>query len=295
MDSTPFHAGERAIQARLGLEARMRGIGARVIRDHMPEQHQAFYAQLPFVLVGSVDREGRPWASALAGERGFMRATDPTTLRIDAIPPAGDPLARALVEGAPLGLLGIELETRRRNRVNGRVSARHEGGFTLTVEQTVGNCPQHIHPRQLRRGPTSAPVVQPLSALDEATIGWIQRADTFYVATVAPPEPGEPGRGADVSHRGGPAGFVQVLDANTLLIPDYAGNNLFMTLGNLMVYPRAGLLFIDLETGDLLQLTGSAEILWDWKGSPDAERAWRFTVEGGQALRGALPLRANAA
>ena len=62
--------------------------------------------------------------------------------------------------------------------------------------------------------------------------------------------------GADISHRGGRPGFVRV-DGDVLTIPDFRGNRYFNTLGNLIAEPRASLLFVDFETGDLLQLQGS--------------------------------------
>ena len=147
-EDEPFHAGEQAVQERVGVRNRMRNIGQRVIRTFMPEQHQQFYAQLPFVLVGSVDPAARPWASVLVGEPGFMQARDEHTLDIHARPVPGDPLADGIRPGAPLGFLGIELDTRRRNRMNGHVASAHALGFTVHVDQTVGNCPQYIQGRE---------------------------------------------------------------------------------------------------------------------------------------------------
>ena len=62
---------------------------------------------------------------------------------------------------------------------------------------------------------------------------------------------------------------MTVHDDAHLSFPDYAGNTMYMTLGNLAANPRAGLLFLDWETGDALQLTGRAAIDWS------AERARR--------------------
>ena len=159
-EDDPFHPGEQAVQERLGVRGRMRVVGQRVIRTFMPGEHQQFYAQLPFVLVGSVDPAGRPWASVLVGEPGFMQARDEHTLDIHARPIPGDPLANGIRTGAPLGFLGIELDTRRRNRMNGQVLAEHAHGFTVRVDQTLGNCPQYIQGREfewVRPPTTSAP------------------------------------------------------------------------------------------------------------------------------------------
>lgn len=292
MDTSPFHAGEVAVQARLGVAQRMAEVGARVVRDHLPEQHQRFYAQLPWMLAGSVDLAGRPWATVLVGLPGFAQAPDARHLHFAVAPMPGDPAAAGMTAGAPLGLLGIELHTRRRNRVNGELLAAGAGGLRLRVTQTVGNCPQYIQGREVSwvrdAADTRPRAIEPVPQLDGAAAALVDAADTLFVATHAP------GAGADVSHRGGPAGFVRRLGGRELLVPDYPGNRMFMTLGNLQRDGRAGLLFIDFERGDLLTLTGRAEIVW---GGPDlaaldgAERAWRFRLDEGWWLRDALPLR----
>ena len=294
----PFHAGERALQERLGLAERMRGVGQRVIRPFMPEQHRQFFAQLPFIMVGAVDTMGRPWASMLVGEPGFMRSPHDRQLDIAARAIPGDPIADALRIGAPLGFLGIELQTRRRNRVNGRLLAIGDAGLSFAVEQTVGNCPQYIQGRDfewVRDASDNRPrSTQQGNALDADALRLIGQADTLFVATQAPATAIEPARGADVSHRGGRAGFVKIEDDRTLLVPDFAGNNMFMTLGNLQLDARAGVLFIDFERGDLLSLTGRAKLVWDGdelKAFDGAERAWRFHVDEAFWLRDALPLR----
>lgn len=290
----PFHAGEQAVHERLGIRERMVGLGQRVIRTAMPEQHQRFFEQLPFMLAGSVDGAGRPWASVLVGQPGFVRAPGAKQLDFHARPIPGDPLADGLAPDAQLGFLGIELHTRRRNRVNGHVVALDADGFSIEVEQSVGNCPQYIQGREftwvrdaddLRPRGTEA-----LTALDADARALIQRSGTLFIATHAPASAG----GADVSHRGGRPGFVKIEDDRSVLVPDFTGNFFFMTLGNLQLNPRAGVLFIDFDTGDLLTLTGTAEVVWDGdelKAFDGAERGWRFRMDGGWRLREALPLR----
>ena len=297
----PFHAGEQAVHERLGIRERMVGLGQRVIRTAMPEQHQRFFEQLPFMLVGSVDGTGRPWASVLVGQPGFVQAPGPHRLDVHARPIPGDPLAAGLSEGAQLGFLGIELHTRRRNRVNGHVMATDAQGFSVAVDQSVGNCPQYIQGRELQWVRDAADL-QPraseaLSSLDAEARALIERSDTLFIATQAPAAGDadiRTGRGADVSHRGGRAGFVKIEDERTFLVPDFTGNFFFMTLGNLQLNPRAGVLFIDFDTGDLLTLTGTAEVVWggdELNAFDGAERAWRLRVEAGWRLRDALPLR----
>ncbi|NVK57776.1 MAG: 2Fe-2S iron-sulfur cluster binding domain-containing protein [Alteromonadaceae bacterium] len=301
--SPVFHEGERAIQSRLGIEKRMEKVGDKVIRDYMPAQHQAFYAQLPMLFAGFTDNQEDVWASVLAGQPGFINAPSATQLSIQATPFNGDPLATALAEHRatqpmPIGLLGIELHTRRRNRVSTQVNSINNGYLLLDVLQTTGNCPQYIQRRELHAySPES--IQQPVSAFsqfDNALSKFIQRADTFFVASTAQKpgqEPTTKAHGADVSHRGGRSGFVRVDDARTLTIPDYMGNNFFNTLGNFMLNPAAGLLFIDFESGDIVTMTGTANILWDdnqhhFKG---AERLWQFTLKHGYVLKAAMPYR----
>ncbi len=118
----------------------------------------------------------------------------------------------------------------------------------------------------------------------------IAEADTFFVASYVDVD-GE--RSVDVSHRGGQAGFVQV-EGNRLTIPDFAGNLHFNTLGNLLLNPRAGLLFIDFNTGDLLQLSGRTEIILDGpqvEAFQGAERLWTIDVEQVVRRPAALALR----
>lgn len=158
MGST-FHPGEVALHRRMGVAQRLDEIGDKVIHDHMLEPHRAFFAQLPTLLIGSVDAAGRPWASALIGQPVFLRATDARHLRIDTLPSSDDPFAAHLAIGAPVGVLGLEPATRRRNRMNGRVAAVSSGGFEVEVDQCFGNCAQYIQartPQQVAIGPTSA-------------------------------------------------------------------------------------------------------------------------------------------
>lgn len=292
-----FHAGEQAMQAQAGVQAQMAQIGPRVMRDHMPDQHREFFALLPFVVVGSVDAQGQPWASALAGAPGFMQSPDPRHLKIRARPLPHDPLNTTLHDGAPLGLLGIQPHTRRRNRMNG-TARLEDGGFTVEVGQSFGNCPKYIQAREPVWTPEAPAgrLAYEGPCLDEASRQRVRAADTFFIATAHPQAAasgGEARHGVDVSHRGGPPGFVK-LEGEVLTVPDFMGNHFFNTLGNIAVHPAAGLLFVDFERGDLLYLAVQARVLWDGAelaSFDGALRLLRMQVTRVRRVQGGLPLR----
>jgi ferredoxin-NADP reductase/predicted pyridoxine 5'-phosphate oxidase superfamily flavin-nucleotide-binding protein len=298
-NSSPFHQGEHEAQNRLGVRDQMERFGSRVIREFMPDQHRDFYRHLPFVFVGHADRKGWPWASILFNTPGFMTSENEKTLSIKSKPVDGDPLAESLDKGTRLGLLGIELTSRRRNRLAAHIVDSTVDHLQLEIDQAFGNCPQYIQTRELETIDTAtmpAPQVHEFQTFDERSKTLIANSDTFFVASYVQGlnNSSEVSEGADVSHRGGQPGFVRIDDDNTLTIPDYLGNYHFNTFGNFIENPKAGLLFIDFENGHLLTLTGTVEILWD---SPDtkhfegAERLWKFRLDHGRFLEHALPLR----
>ncbi len=294
--NSPFHAGEREAQVRAGVRERAERAGERAIRDHMPDQHRTFFAQLPMLLAGTVDADGNPWASVLAGRPGFVSSPDERTLRIAAPPLFGDPLGGTLAVGADIGLLGVEPHTRRRNRANGKVIALDDSGIEVRIMQSFGNCPQYIQTRtfdvsdDIDAVGAARPLAQ-FDTLDCFARDLIAAADTLFIATSFR---GEAAGGVDVSHRGGKPGFVRIDGGHTLVVPDFAGNSYFNTFGNLMRNPRAGLLFIDFDDGDLVYLTGTTEIVWDGeevRRFAGAQRLLRFHLTEGRRVTGALPLR----
>lgn len=291
IEKSPWHAGERQLQESAGVAERMAMIGPKVIRDHLPEQHRDFYPLLPYLMLGVVDDHGIPWATMIEGAPGFAHSPDPQTLQIDSLPGASDPARAALHNGAALGVLGIDLNTRRRNRMNGRVGALDHDGFSVDVVHTFGNCPKYVQLRpvdSIARKPGT--VAERCNSLDDAAQAMIGNADTFFVASYVDVD-GE--RSVDVSHRGGNTGFVRV-EGNVLTIPDFAGNLFFNTLGNLHANPVAGLLFIDFESGDVLQLAGCTSLILDGPAVAEfegAQRLWTVTAEHVVRRPAALALR----
>ena len=297
--SMPFHSGEQAVQQRVGVLEKMASRG-QLLRSFMPDQHREFFQQLPFLIVGSIDREQQPWASIVTGAPGFATSPDAEHLELHPHVLAADPLQQNLAHNAAIGILGIEPHTRRRNRMNGKVEKINAAGWTLKVDQSFGNCPKYIQARRpalIEDGAAAAPVVHRTEQLDAAMQNLIAGADTFFIASAfmgKPAAAGERQHGVDVSHRGGKPGFVRIDDAKTLTVPDFVGNFYFNTIGNLVEHPRAGLLFIDFAGGDLLYLAVSAELIWD---GPEvaafagAERLLRFHVEQAIRVEASLPLR----
>jgi ferredoxin-NADP reductase/predicted pyridoxine 5'-phosphate oxidase superfamily flavin-nucleotide-binding protein len=289
-----WHEGERRLQQKIGVLERMAIVGKRVVRDFMPEQHRDFYAQLPFVVAGSVDEAGDAWATFLEGRPGFMSSPSPTDLRIAARPDPTDPAGQGMTDGAPIGLLGIEMHTRRRNRMNGFLSSAADG-FSVNVDQSFGNCPRYIQLRDFsfahEPGRPFEGTTAETAVLDTGTRDLIEASDAFFVASYA--DRAEH-RQVDVSHRGGKTGFVRVGDDGLLTIPDFDGNLFFATLGNILLNGKAGLLFVDFESGDMLQMTGDATVILD---SPEiaafqgAERLWTFKARRIIRRQGALALR----
>ena len=296
-DTSPFHAGEQAVQARLGLLETMDPWGRQIIRSWLPQQHRDFYTQLPFVVAAARDSNGSVWATLLTGKPGFVQSPDPTGLVFQTNVLPGDALEHALTVGADIGLLGIELSTRRRNRVNGTITETGRGGIRFEVGQAFGNCPQYITERDVFPIDVdhNDAVAKTASKLDADAQAWISAADTLFIAS-GYTDADKPGtrNGMDASHRGGTPGFVKVLSDSRIVIPDYAGNNHFNTIGNLVLDPRVGLLFVDFETGGLMQISGRASIDWD---SPavarhaGAQRLVIVDVERVVQLEGVLPLR----
>ena len=294
----PFHAGERSVQERVAVRDRLAAVGRHAIRDFMPDQHRDLFSQLPFVIAGTVDAHGQPWASVLAGPPGFIASPDPRRLEVHARALAPDSLRQTLEAGAPIGLLGLEPHTRRRNRLNGIVAEVTDAGFSVRVQQSFGNCPKYIQAREARyvEKVVTEQGTHRGKSLDDAARQLIRRADTLLIASAYPALAGDPdhAHGVDVSHRGGNPGFVRIDPDGSLTVPDFVGNFFFNTLGNLESNPRAGLLFIDFECGDLLYVAVDANIIWggaEVEAFAGAQRLLRFRVRETIRAEALLPLR----
>ncbi|MGL4637441.1 MAG: pyridoxamine 5'-phosphate oxidase family protein [Beijerinckiaceae bacterium] len=283
-EPSPFHKDELQAQALAGLSAKGTGI-----RTVLTDQLRQFFPLLRYAFIGCVDADGWPIAAVLWGDACFIQSPTDTSLLIGAIPPLDDPASACLVTNAPIGILGLDLRTRRRNRANGVIAQVNAGGLEVAVQQSFGNCAQYIQVREDKPTRRVAGSVNHFRSLDSAVEKIIKEADTLFVATASGPGIAERG-GLDISHRGGYPGFVHV-DGDTLFIPDFKGNSYFNTLGNLIGEPRCSLLFINFPTGGIVQLQGRAEINWATTSQlSGAARQWAFHLEQGWYREGALPI-----
>lgn len=280
--SNPYHEGELEVQKRANESDIARSNGV-VVDDSILAGALRFIEQQPMAVISSIDTEGRVWISTLFGDPGFVRALDVRTLEIDLSQPhtaKDDPLWINLQNNPNVGLLFIELGSRRRFRINGRAKKVSDDRYIVDVERAYPNCPKYIQRRDWKtldanEQNEATPSTQG-EELNKTQQTLITSADTLFVASA------HPDHGVDASHRGGRPGFVHIIDNRQLRIPDFAGNSMFNTLGNFTSYPFAGLIFIDFERGRLLQLTGRPEVLWDMD-DPQGEtggtmRYWKFEI-----------------
>jgi ferredoxin-NADP reductase/predicted pyridoxine 5'-phosphate oxidase superfamily flavin-nucleotide-binding protein len=297
--ASPWHAGEVELQRHIGVADYVREHGSAWVRSHLIEQHRTFYPLLPFIAIGAVDLAGNVWATLRAGPPGFLQSPDELQLDIAAPRDASDPAEAGMEDGDAVGLLGIDLVTRRRNRLNGTVRRSGPASFAVAVGQSYGNCPRYIQNRHFAFSrdpaqPSPLPALR-LDAMDARARRMVHEADTFFVSSYVDLADGE--RQVDVSHRGGRPGFVRVETRgheDVLTVPDFNGNLLFNTLGNFMSNPKAGLLFVDHASGEVLQMTGRAEVVLDSAeiaAFEGAERLWRFIPSQVVHRHQGLPLR----
>ena len=270
-----FHEGELAVQERVGVVKQASRVGTS-IHPSIPPAAREFLEHQPYVFAGSIDENGRIWASLLLGETGFMSVLNDQTIKIEA-PSTDDFIFEHLKANEKIGLLAIEFETRRRMRANGRARLA-EDSIIVQTDEVFSNCPKYIQARFWEKDERLQSKISDSKRFTQITteqIEFIDRADTFIIASA------HPTRGADVSHRGGNPGFVKVSAEKKIVFPDYSGNMMFQTLGNLQSNPHCGLLFYNFSDGRILQLTGRAKIVWDEeriKQFAGAERLVEFEI-----------------
>lgn len=286
----PFHEGEQTVQQRVGASAAA-ARNAAVLSNRMMPGAMPFLAQQPLVVLAAADQTGSVWASMLFGEPGFVTAPHNRHVRIDisqSLHVPGDPLWSNLQSPADVGFIALDFSTRRRLRINGRLT-RQDQVALIDVQQAYPNCPKYIqrrrflgHDKQPRAGR-----VHEGTLLGASEARMLRQSDTFFIATTHAVS------GLDCSHRGGNPGFIEVAAQDVIRVPDYAGNSMFNTLGNLTLDPRAGLVLTDFDSGEVLQLSGHVTIEWDVPETEhrttDVARYWRMKIS--RWIRSEMPIR----
>ena len=281
----PFHAGELAVQTRAGVTDLAARVG-RGIHASIPSRFRPFLAAQSLAVVAAIQPDGTLRTAVVTGPPGFLDVVQDDVLCLHTTLPAD---FQHLAPGTGVGLLVIDLATRQRVRLNGTLERVSPSGVCLALQEVYGNCPKYIQAR--RPGGVLTPkspgtIRAPSEVLTVKQQAMVASVDTFFIATTAL------GR-ADISHRGGPAGFVQVRDGRYLRFPDYAGNNMFNTLGNLELHPQVSLLVPDFERGQALHLRGTAHVHWHSQAALDgssAERTVEITLqEVGEQLHAFAP------
>lgn len=263
MDTEGFHDGELYVQRRAGARQEASRLAGMLAAPHIDGATSRFAADRDTAFITCRGGDGVLWTSALHGSPGFCRAQG-RTVEVAARPIAGDPL-HDLRPGRPVGLLLIDFQRRRRVRINGALTRVDQHGLVVRADQAFGNCPRYIQQRHLHRAADARPTagaVHRAGALRAGDVAVVRHADTFVLGTT------HPTRGPDTSHRGGAPGFVRIDDDGNLWWPDYPGNNLFNSLGNIVADPSASLLFVDFTLGVSLQLSGRARLEWTRPGIP---------------------------
>lgn len=271
-----YHLGELAVQQKAGVQKEAEDL-VKIIGASIPPVALNFLRSQQLAIASTLERNGRVWASALTGKPGFVQVRE-QGIQINATQIAGDPFNKNLLFRNEIGMLLIDLTTRRRLRLNGKAQMQPDHSIYVHPQQVYFNCPKYIQMRHITPNIaiSNNRHFEHSDILSESQQNWIAKADTFFIASFHPES------GADASHRGGNSGFVKVLNSSKLIFPDYSGNNMFNTLGNITVNPRSGILFIDFEQGNTLQLTGKASIIWDKERLTEfagAERLVEFQIE----------------
>ena len=258
--TTPFHAGERAVQTRAAVPPEWREKATHFILPEISDRHRGFLGSVGLLFTALLDPAGRPWATPIVGGPGIALAQSPSDLVLARAPDLVGPLGLDTAPGAPVGLLGIDLLTRQRVRINGRIRAHEPDGLAVAVDQAFGNCPQYIQSRAFDEQPSGrAPRAVRADPDSKAIRRIMDGADTFFIASRAPDARRS---GIDISHRGGRPGFLRMHGQNTLSFPDFRGNRFFNTLGNIEADGRVGIFVPDFATGSAAIVTGRATIDW---------------------------------
>ncbi|OCH88660.1 hypothetical protein OBBRIDRAFT_757723 [Obba rivulosa] len=318
MGLTGWHRGEKRIQKKLELDGPMAQAWT-WIAPAMPYEHQVFHtSRLPFLSVTTLDESGRPWSSLITGSpedptREYAHSPTETQLRMNVRCWDGDPFHENVqLFGNRKGLLaglGISFANRRRNKFAGHVLRCEIDGpdvrLEVEVNQAIGNCPKYINIRDLipctNPSPTVVYKVSQLldtDSLPDELVDLIVSSDTVFIGSSYQATKGDEAKfpsHVGNNQRGGRKGFIRVRnDRKTIVLPDYSGNRLLTSLGNIEATPVASLTFVDFATGDILYVTGTAQNLVGTEAQaimPRQNVLTTVSVTGYTFVRDALPVR----
>ncbi len=319
------HKGELWLQERRNTPKEMIASIPQYIAPDMPQQHVDFFADLPYLPLATLDRDGRPWVSLLVTHSESdpsvdIKISDQNTMNVVAESNPYDPFARALMQIPTsdhaqklFAGVGVDFSNRRRNKIAGEISAAsvEESGkisLHLASDQHLGNCPKYITVRELAYEKRSADLVYDsfethTAALPDTAKAVVDQASTVFLATKHITDEASSGIKADmgVNHRGGAPGFTRIYEeakgddiTTYLVLPDHSGNRFYQSLGNIETDPEVGLAFPDFDSGHVLYITGEAENLLDDEAEalmPRSSLLTRIKVTGAVFVINALNLR----
>ncbi len=238
-----YHAGQREVQD----EANSRP-AADMLAERMGsrgERNLSFYGRADLVVYATADEAGVLRLGAVAGLAPLLFPYDDASLALPAS-------ITALPSGTMVGAIAIDLESASRARVNGVIEARGGTRVLVSREEFI-NCRKYVAPSKALEDAEHAGPVQrdPVASDDDGLLRVLSAVETAFVATVDPT--GQP----DVSHKGGPAGFLRYdATARKLQWIELIGNGTFRSAGNVRATGIISVVALDLSTGDAYELCG---------------------------------------
>ncbi len=273
----PFHDGEKVLQLRAGAREKLAEVVHYFVKTEMPEQHQEFYALLSSLYLGFTEKDGSPRAKLLIGKPGFVSTSAGQFVNIQS---PGRHITEAIFVGQCVGGLGLLPAVKRRNRFSGKVVKNTPDLLQIEIDQAYGNCPKYIVPREFSPVAADAPVLagETFETFPKTVQQVIEQADTFFISTACKAMDPDHDGAADISHRGGPPGFIEILSNTKFRVPDY--------IGNLHTNKRASILFIEWDKGNVIELVGNVDIHWDEPSEVDGprKRYWDFELVSGKVI-----------
>ena len=245
------------------------------------KNHDAFLAAQSFAVVSSIMDDGQVWVMSIFGKEGDITALLESQILISpASIPKHDVLHSAIqLPGTPLSMLGIDLMKRNHHRINGAttISKCDATGLHFQVWDYSPNCPKYINRREIIPSTTpmnKAAIREEHTILTKSDRDFVQSIDTLWIGSYAP------NAGANVNYRGGTPGFIRVTSDSSIEWPEYRGNGMFYTSGNLDVNDRAGVTLVDFDTGSMIQMTSHVAVDWHFNGEYEgATRLIKFQLK----------------